>query len=102
MDVHLKKDFSDTQFIGNEKVFNSLLAINSQTFSKKENKNGTVNYVMSKNKVDTTKYLCTVILLVSGDIQINPGPTKKCNVCEKQLRKNSKFCLLYTSPSPRD
>ena len=91
-----KKDFSDLDFIGNETIFNSLLSINSVVPSKSNDEIGhVVKKTLCKSEVNGDKYICTVLLLVSGDIQINPGPVS-CNVCDKKLRKNSKTiqCMI--------
>ena len=41
-----------------------------------------------KNHSSFSKYL----LLLSGDIDINPGPTVPCCICSKSLRQKTIFC----------
>ena len=35
---------------------------------------------------------CAMFLVVSGNIELNPGPTKKCPQCEKYVNSNTITC----------
>ncbi|CAG2239474.1 PLG [Mytilus edulis] len=49
-----------------------------------------VNYKISNSQ----SYYCCILLLLSGDVSINPGPTKfPCGSCGKAVRKNQKGIL---------
>ena len=50
-------------------------------------------YVLSKLKLKKRSSFCRYILLLSGDIEINPGPVRKpCTTCMKPVNKRSLFC----------
>ena len=61
--------------------------------------------ISKKNYQKHATLYSILILLLSGDIELNPGPANSfypCPLCELYVEYGMKACLLYTSPSPRD
>lgn len=42
-------------------------------------------YALSKLKYRNHKSFCRYLLLLSGDVEPNPGPENSCTVCEKKM-----------------
>ena len=40
------------------------------------------------------KYAIKILLILAGDVEFNPGPCQKYNVCFKSIRKNQGRCLV--------
>lgn len=46
---------------------------------------------MSSSKYQLTRWLSMSLLVLSGDIQLNPGPGIKCGICTKATKLNQRF-----------
>ena len=51
-------------------------------------------YVLSKLKLKNHSQFFRYLMLLSGDIELNPGPIRQhCSICSKLVNKRSLFCL---------
>ena len=51
-------------------------------------------YALSKLKLKNHSQFFRYIMLLSGDIELNPGPIRQpCSICSKLVNKRSLFCL---------
>ena len=51
-------------------------------------------YALSKLKYKNHKTFCKFLLLLSGDIEANPGPQTLCEVCQKYSSETQNPLLL--------
>ena len=47
---------------------------------------------MSKIKFKSYKSFFQILILLSGDIALNPGPTYPCSICDRGVRSSSIYC----------
>ena len=50
-------------------------------------------YALSKLRYKNHNTLCRFLLLLSGDIESNPGPEDSCAVCNRKMAVRHKFCV---------
>ena len=52
--------------------------------------------------VSDIRIFCETLLIVSGDVELNPGPSKACLKCEKSVHNRTIVCScghMYTLES---
>ena len=52
-------------------------------------------YALSKLKYKNHKTFCKFLLLLSGDIEANPGPQALCEVCQKNIAQRHRILCCY-------
>ena len=51
--------------------------------------------IIKQDRFVRPNYMFTLIMLLSGDIELNPGPPDQCNACSKRINKNQRKDLCH-------